>query len=168
MRALANWLDVCEWRAGGNGEALCRPIGELAPILLNRRYRQVKKWAKSFAEQSEEERHRLRINLKKLRYTTELVADLYEPEMTKDFVRSLKQLQDDLGDINDVSVARQIIANLADPDAPNTGIAHAGRRIIAWHTHRLAGNESILRRRLQQLLKTEPFWTAGLHQSPAT
>ncbi len=100
--------------------------------------------ADAFGEK--EERHRLRINVKKLRYTTELLGDLYEPESTKDFIRKLKQLQDDLGEINDMSVARDIIASLADPDAPNTGIDHAGRRIIAWHKRRLAGNEPIVRR----------------------
>ena len=118
VRALANWLDGCEWRAGGDAEALRRPIGELAPILLSRRHRQAKKHGASFAKQSEEERHRLRITLKKLRYTAELVGDLYEPATTKEFIRHLKQLQDDLGDINDVSVARDIVASLADPHAP--------------------------------------------------
>ena len=90
------------------------------------------------------------------------MGDLYEPATTKEFIRRLKQLQDDLGDINDVWVARDIVASLADPNAPNTGIDHAGRRIIAWHTRRLAGNEPMLRQRLRQLLKTEPFWTRPL------
>jgi len=158
VRALADWLDGCGWRAGGDAVALNRPIGELAPVLLGRRYRQARKRGASFAKQSEEERHRLRITLKKLRYTTELLGDLYEPETTKAFIQRFKQLQDDLGDINDVSVARDIITSLADPGASNTGIDQAGRRIIAWHKRRLAGNEPALRRRLRDLLKTEPFW----------
>ena len=116
-------------------------------------------------EQSEEERHRLRITLKKLRYTAELLGNLYEPATTMEFIRLLKQLQDDLGDINDVWVARDIVASLADLHAPNTGIDHAGRRIIAWHKRRLAGNEPMLRRRLRRLLKTEQFWIRPLLSS---
>ena len=158
VQALANWLDGREWRAGGDAEALRRPIGELAPILLSRRHRQAKKRGKLFDEQSEEERHRLRIALKKLRYIAELLGSLYEPSTTMGFIRLLKELQDDLGDLNDVRVARDIVASLADPNAPNTGIDHAGRRIIAWHTRRLARNEPKLRRRLGKLRETEPFW----------
>jgi CHAD domain-containing protein len=74
------------------------------------------------------------------------------------FIRLLKELQDDLGDLNDVRVARDIVASLADPKSPDTGIRHAGRCIIAWHRRRLACNGPKLRRRVQQLLKTEPFW----------
>jgi CHAD domain-containing protein len=159
VRALADWLEGCKWRAGDDAEALRRPIGELAPILLTRRYRQAKKLGKSFAKQSEEERHQLRIALKKLRYTAELLSDLYQPATTAAFIRRLKQLQDDLGDLNDVRVARDIVASLANPNAPKTGIPHAGRRIIAWHRRRLAGNEPQLRRRRRRLLKTKPFWT---------
>jgi triphosphatase len=162
VRSLANWLDGCEWRSDGDPAALLRPIGELAPLLLNRRHRQVLKRAASFVKQSEEERHRLRITLKKLRYAAELVGDLYEPVATKEFIRSLKQLQDDLGDINDVSVARDMLASLADPALPNIGIDHAGRRIIAWHTRRLAGNEPMLRKRVRHLRKMEPFWMRPL------
>ena len=130
----------------------------MAPILLSRRHHQAKKRGKSFAEQSEEERHRLRIALKRLRYTAELLSNLYEPAKTVGFIRHLKQLQDDLGDLNDVRVARDIVASLADTNAPNTGIDHAGRRILAWHRRRLARNGPKLKRRLQQLFETEPFW----------
>ena len=158
MGALANWLEGREWRVGDDAGALRRPIGELAPILLSRCHRQAKKRGESFARQSEEERHRLRITLKKLRYAAELLGNLYEPGKTVEFIRRLKQLQDDLGDLNDLRVARAIVASLADPDAPNTGIDHAGRRIIAWHTRRLARTEPKLKRRLRKLLKTEPFW----------
>jgi CHAD domain-containing protein len=85
VQALASWLDGCEWRAGGDAEALLRPIGELAPILLSRCHRQAKKRGKLFDQQSDEERHRLRIALKKLRYTAELLSNLHEPAKTVEF-----------------------------------------------------------------------------------
>ena len=158
VRALVHWVDRREWRAGADAATLCRPIGELAPILLSRRHRQAKKHGKSFARQAEEERHRLRLTLKKLRYTAELLGNLYEPATIMEFIRHLKQLLDDLGEINDVWVARNIVASLADLHAPPTEIDDAGRRIIAWHKRRLAGNEAILRERLRRFLKTEHFW----------
>lgn len=165
VRTLADWLEGREWRSGGDAVALLRPIGELAPLLLSRRHRQAQKQGASFAKRSEEARHQLRITLKKLRYTAELVGDLYEAATAKEFIRSLKQLQDDLGDINDVSVARGIVASLPNLDRPNIGIDHAGRRIIAWHKRRLAGNEPMLRKRVRRLLKIEPFWMCPLLSS---
>ena len=64
-RTLANWVAGCEWRAGGDVELLRRPIGELAPILLARCHRQIRKRGGSFTQLSEEDRHRLRIDLKR-------------------------------------------------------------------------------------------------------
>jgi CHAD domain-containing protein len=158
VRALTKWFERCGWRVDGDGQELQRPIGELAPILLDRVRRQARKRGKGFAGQSEEQRHRLRIAMKKLRYACELLAVLYDPVESKRFIQRLKRLQDDLGDINDVHVGREIVVGLAEPGAPETGIALAGRRMFAWHARRLADNEPRLRRRLQQLLETKPFW----------
>jgi CHAD domain-containing protein len=100
----------------------------------------------------------LRIALKKLRYSAELLSGLYEPAETRQFVQRLKRLQDDLGDINDVRVARDIVGTLARPGSRKTGIGHAGRRLIAWHERRLAKSEPQLRQHLDELITAEPFW----------
>jgi CHAD domain-containing protein len=155
--AMLRWFDGGAWREGGDIEELQRPIGELAPILLERCRHRARKLSKHFARQSVEERHRLRIALKKLRYAAELLGSLYDPAATKQFVQRLKRLQDDLGNINDVRVGGDIVASLAGP-VRATGIGHAGRRVLAWHKHRLADNEPQLRQHLHQLVEAEPFW----------
>jgi CHAD domain-containing protein len=48
--------------------------------------------------------HRLRIDCKKLRYLLEFFRSLFEPERVLPFIRSLKRLQDHLGDFNDLAV----------------------------------------------------------------
>ena len=115
--------------------------------------RRAKKRSKGFSDQTDEERHQLRIALKKLRYAAEVLGSLYDPAETKEFNQRVKRLQDDLGYINDVRVGRDIVANLAGGEA-RTGIGYAGRRMLAWHKRRLADNEPQLRRHLQQLLKS--------------
>jgi len=122
----------------------------------------VKKRSKGFSDQTEEERHQIRIALKELRYAAELLGSLYEPAETREFNQRVKRLQDDLGDINDVRVGRDIVASLAGSDVTRTGIGYAGRRILAWHQRRLAANEPQLRRHVKQLLKSEPFWRGNL------
>jgi triphosphatase len=155
MQCLRRWFDNCGWRERGHGEDLYRPIDGVAERVLQRRWRVAKKRGKGFATQSPDERHRLRIALKKLRYTTESLASLYSPEKTDLFVRGLKRLQDDLGHANDLRVAHEILAELAPRAGP---IAEAGRQVLGWHEERLDKNEPKLRNHLHELFATEPFW----------
>jgi triphosphatase len=158
VQALLRWFDRCEWRAGHALSDLRRPIAELAPILLNRCLDRVKKRGKHFAKQSAKQRHRLRIELKKLRYAAELLGSLYDPANTRHFVQRLERLQDSLGDINDVRVGRKFVAKRVGLGARATGIGGAGHRVLAWHKDRLADDEPQLRDHLHQLFKAKPFW----------
>jgi triphosphatase len=155
--ALLRWFDGRDWRLAGDDQTLDRPIEEIAPLLLDRCRKQAEKRSKGFAGQSARKRHRLRIALKKLRYATELLGGLYDPGETRHFVQRLKRLQDDLGDINDVRVGRGIVAALARPGSRST-VAHAGRRMLAWHKQRLARNEHRLRHHLGELRGASRFW----------
>ena len=157
LLALLRWLDGDDWCSEG-GEALRQPVENLAPFLLDRCRAQAEKRAKHFADQTATKRHKLRIALKKLRYTAELFAGLYETGATKLFIQRLKRLQDDLGDANDVRVARDIVDSLTPSGRRATGIAHAGRRMLAWHKERIAKNEANLRQHLDELLAAPAFW----------
>jgi triphosphatase len=161
LLALLRWLDGGDWHAAGD-VASREPIEALAPMLLDRCRAQAERRAKDFAKQSPEKRHRLRIALKKLRYAAELLGGLYDVSETRQFVQHLKRLQDDLGDANDVSVARDIVESLA-PSNRATGTAHAGRRMLAWHKRRIAKNEPNMRHHLHELLAAEPFWREMSH-----
>jgi triphosphatase len=157
LLALLRWLDGNDWRHAGD-EALRQPIAVIAPALLDRCRAQAEKRAKDFAHQSAKKRHKLRIALKKMRYAAELFAGLYDVAEARQFIQRLKRLQDDLGDANDVRVARDIVASLAPPGRRSTGIAHAGRRILEWHRRRIAKNEPNLRHHVDEMLTAEPFW----------
>jgi inorganic triphosphatase YgiF len=157
MLALLRWFDGREWRRDGDGEALGRPIEEIAPLLLERCRRKAEKRGRDFAGQSPRQRHQLRIALKKLRYTAELLGSLYDPGKTRQFVQRLKRLQDELGDTNDVRVGRGIITGLARPGS-RSRVARAGRRVLAWHRRRLGRNEHRLRQHLSELRNTDRFW----------
>ena len=157
LLALLRWLDGEDWLIG-SADALRQPIETLVVTLLDRCRHQAEKRSKGFADQSAKKRHRLRIALKKLRYAAELFGGLYDPAETRQFIQRLKRLQDDLGDANDVRVARDIVVSLAAPGRRSTGIAHAGRRMLAWHKRRIVKNEPNLRRHLDELLAAEPFW----------
>jgi len=130
----------------------------LAAQVLDRRLDIVKRRSEDFPDQYPEQRHRLRIALKKLRYASEALTKLYDPEKVRPFVRRLKQLQDDLGEISDVRVAHHIVAELSGPDAE--AVVQAGKRLVAWHEEGLEDHESSLRSRVRELLQMQPFWLA--------
>lgn len=167
---LLRWFDRRGWEAGEDTEELRQPISDVAPVLLERCRYKVKRRAGHFARQSPHARHRLRIALKKLRYTTEALAPLYDHDDTHIFVQRLKRLQDDLGSANDLHVGQTIVTALARaaatptaaaagvPQRGSTGIALAGRRVLAWHKRRLAANAAQVRQDLEELLETRPFW----------
>lgn len=68
---------------------------------------------------TEDERHRFRILVKKLRYGAEFFGPLYRrPEKTRRFARRLEKLQDHLGYLTDAQTAERILGPLvANPGA---------------------------------------------------
>ena len=61
-----------------------------------------------------EARHHLRIKAKKARYTAELFSDLFgHPRRQRRFNKALKDLQDALGELNDIHVAQDLAQRLA-------------------------------------------------------
>lgn len=157
LLALLRWFDGGDWHLAA-AAALHEPIEILAPELLDRCRAKAEKRARHFSDQSAKKRHRLRIALKKLRYAAELFAPLYARPETRQFIHRLKKLQDDLGAANDVQVGRDIAKSLAAPGRRSIGVAHAGRRLIAWHKHRIEKIEPQVREHLEELLAAEPFW----------
>ena len=92
---------------------------------------------RDFASLDSEARHRLRILGKKLRYATEFFESLFPAERTQPFLKALKALQDDLGAMNDIEVARTLTLGLARNAGGKTRrlrLSYAGGLVIGWHT----------------------------------
>ena len=89
-----------------------------------------------FSRQSPEERHRLRIALKKVRYALEMLGQLYDPKKTGQLLRAAKRLQEELGAVNDLSMSRDLVAELARNGAA-AAIAKAGDTVLDWHAQQL-------------------------------
>src|SRR5215472_7192771 len=154
---LFRWCETCGWRYDRT-EPSEPPVGETAACMLQRRWRVAKKRGEDFAAQSPSERHRLRIALKKLRYTAEALSSFYPSEQVASFAARLKRLQDDLGHANDVRVGHEILGALASDTDSGSGLAEAGRQMLAWHEQRLLKTEPKMRKHLRELFETEPFW----------
>src|SRR5215472_17443988 len=159
MLRLSHWFEARGWREGPAARTalLTSPIGDLAPHLLDRRWREVRKRSKRFGRLTAPQRHKLRIAGKKLRYTLEVLGNLFDQDDLQRFMKRLKRLQDDLGYANDVRVAHDILRELC-AGARRSPVAHAGARLFEWHEQALAKAERKLRRRLDRVNRATPFW----------
>jgi inorganic triphosphatase YgiF len=138
------------------------PIADCADALLRRQHRKAMKAGKHVARLSETERHTLRKRLKKLRYSAELLAGLYDERAAKRYLKRLKALLDRLGTLNDLTVAEPRLHDAADE---SKGQARKRDRQAAdalerhWrkrHDKLLAG----LPRAWRKLERTAAFWPA--------
>ena len=155
---LSQWFASRGWRnqpVSEQSALLMAPIETVAPTLIGRRYKKVKKSADGFAQLTLERRHEFRIAVKKLRYATEGFKDLFDGQKVAEFVRLLKPLQDDLGYINDVRVANELLTGL---QISNAGIACAAGVVLGWHDRGFADTDRKLRRHVRKFREARPFW----------
>jgi inorganic triphosphatase YgiF len=161
MLRLLRWLEASGWRAhsaSDEPDPMTSPIGAIAPGLLDRRRRKVKQRGKGFGGLAPRERHKLRIAVKKLRYTVELFGSLFDRDGLERFVGRLKRLQSDLGYANDVRVAHEFVTELFAEIEPRSPAAHAWVAVLEAHDQMLASGERKLRRHRRQLNDAPPFW----------
>ncbi|HVI04718.1 MAG TPA: CHAD domain-containing protein, partial [Sphingomicrobium sp.] len=105
---LVAWSMLGKWREAG---AALYPFEPYASRRIDRLWHRISH-AGDVNAMDEEERHRLRIGIKKLRYALEFMDLIYvgESERKKKFANSVEQLQEALGHLNDVVVARTLVA----------------------------------------------------------
>jgi triphosphatase len=161
MLRLLGWFEGAGWRrhsASYELDPMSSPIGGIAPDLLDRRRRKVRRRGKGFGSLAPRERHKLRIAVKKLRYTIELFGSLFDKDRLETFVGRLKRLQSDLGYANDIRVAHEFVTELFAQIDPRSPAAHAWVAVLEAHNQTLAGREQNLRRHRRRLNDAAPFW----------
>jgi triphosphatase len=161
MLPLLRWFEASGWRGhsvSDEPDAMTSPIGAIAPGVLDRRRRKVRQCGKGFGSLAPRERHKLRIAVKKLRYTVELFGGLFDNDGLERFVGRLKRLQSDLGYANDVRGAHEFVTELFAQIEPRSPAAHAWVAVLEAHDQMIAGRERKLRRHRRRLNDAAPFW----------
>lgn len=91
-----------------------RPLLEVASERIWKMWRRVFKRGRAIDEETPAEAlHSLRIDCKKLRYLLEFFRSLYAEKEVARLVKSLKKLQDNLGDFNDLEVQQETLQSFA-------------------------------------------------------
>ncbi len=158
---LVAWLDSGAWRAL---PAAAVPAEDFASETLDRFRARVKKRGRHLDRLDPEERHRVRIAAKKLRYGADFFASLYTGKKArkrhKSFAAALSDLQDHLGALNDLATAHTVMADLAGADGARTDGATAFAAGLTAADNE-AQSEDLLAKAAEaheDLVDVKPFW----------
>ncbi|HEY6095042.1 MAG TPA: CHAD domain-containing protein [Gallionellaceae bacterium] len=132
------------------------PLHQFARAVLRRHSKRTHRLHLQLAQApSPEQLHRLRIACKKLRYSAELFASLYRHHGVKRYLASLSAVQDMLGYLNDIHVARRLLAQVGSGKRHETCVLIQG-----WVEHDYARHLQALRKVWRQLERQPEFWAA--------
>src|SRR6516225_5228464 len=161
-------LDTAAWIETGDWTHNQRPFAAEAAEQLRRQWKKILKSGKHLDRLDPQHRHKLRIQAKKLRYAAEFFGPAFRRKRAtrrrKDFVASLEQLQDALGELNDIAVNEKLLEQLGDGE--DAGTKRHGGRIRKAFVDRLSGREEGLiapvlkeaERAYSAFAKAKPFW----------
>lgn len=162
MLELLIWVEAGPWTTS---EATARARGESitrrAAKDLERRRRKIVRRGRRLRELEPEQRHKLRIEAKKLRYGADVFARLYDHEKrARAFVDHLKSLQDALGDLNDIVVGERLVhETVARAAAPHVAEpAFVAGRISAAQASRVEPLIERAKSALDAFGDAQPFW----------
>lgn len=133
MTRLNTWLTGRGWRRG-DVRARRRSAESFARAVLNRRLAKIASNTKSIENMRAAKLHRLRIAVKKLRYGFEFFHAALPQKRTTRASLLLKGLQDSLGYVNDLDVAKRMLTMLSEhaaDDQTRLAIIRGGRRLTA-------------------------------------
>jgi triphosphatase len=161
---IASWLHVGLWTnpqddlVADQGDV---PIELFASEQLTRRWRKIRKKGRTLAELDARDRHKLRIQAKKLRYAVEFFASLFTTkravERRTQFLAVLERLQDGLGDLNDIAVHEKRIAAMGRRSRRASRVFAAG--LLTGHEEaRVEAAMTSAREACADLAKVKPFW----------
>jgi CHAD domain-containing protein len=160
LLGLGEWIETRGWRSDVSPETLgqlAEPAIDFAANVLQARHAKVQKRGRHFKSLTPHQRHRLRLALKKLRYSADFLLPLYGGRKSaKKYARKLAHLQQQLGGYNDMATTAGLLAELG---TESTDGAIAAAAITGWQAHAMNGVEAPLRKAWRGFVDATPPWT---------
>jgi triphosphatase len=158
---LGAWIETRGWRSDVPPESLgqlAEPAANFARRLLSGQHAKVLKRGRHFKSLEPDQRHRLRLAVKKLRYIAEFLLPLSGPRKpAKRFADKLADLQEELGAYNDMATTAKLLAGFGTASLEG---GHAGAAITGWQAHAMVGGEPRLRQAWSDFSRTKAPWLA--------
>ena len=112
----AEWIAIRDWRTQSEEMLHEQSSRDFASGVFDKFWKKVAKGGNNLIGADDETRHKVRIAAKKLRYAAEFFEPLYnnkaEAKRHRRFIEAMKVLQDQLGALNDIATAPDMLAAL--------------------------------------------------------
>lgn len=148
---ISNWIQRQEWRNTlftGDTHRLREPLNAFVREMLKNDQKRLIKRGSQLKGATPESRHRVRIAAKKMRYDTEFFQSLLPKKEVTSYVKELSALQDNLGWLNDVAVADNLLKDL---QSGQTELAENAAFIRGYLSARIDMDEKGLHKLWKQL-----------------
>ena len=164
LLTLGSWLVGRKWRdqpLTPESAQLYEPVIGLSDAVITRYHKKVCQGGRAIEKASDDKRHRLRIDVKKLRYATDFFYALYPQKKMAPYADSLRRIQSALGHFNDIVVAKKLIGCLVQSSRRNEAlpIEFVGGIVVGWHGHAILKFNDRLGDDLRDFVKCKPFWS---------
>lgn len=144
-------LEVSRWLADPGDATDDDSLEDFAARLLRRRHQRLAADLERLAEADMAERHRARIDAKRLRYVVEGLAPALDALAARRYARQLSRLQDALGSANDAVAGEWLLQTLRPAAALGALAKH-------WLARRIREETSKLPRLASEITGARPFW----------
>jgi len=157
-------IEGCVWRREQeSATGFVTRVEKVAADTLDKRMKKVRKRAHHLKSLNRDECHKLRIALKKTRYSAEFFRPLHDEKDAKRFLKQLSKMQDILGALNDVEAARLTLAHLIETDARagddiGRDLHFAAGIVYGWHLDRATSRARKSVERWEKIDETRPYW----------
>jgi inorganic triphosphatase YgiF len=155
------WIEAGPWSAAeATARPRRRPVRKFAERELTRRRRKIVRRGAHLRDLDPAARHKLRIEAKKLRYAADAFVGLFErPKRARAFLAALKELQDALGDLNDIVVGERLAHEAAaSPGRAEMDSAFVAGRITGAQKARIAPLTDRAEAAISAFGDARPFW----------
>ena len=150
-RRVLAWAEAAPWRSHADPD---QPVAAFARRALRRLQDRLCEDADGVDWRDAAQRHRVRVKVKRLRYGCECFAAAYEKRKVRPYLKRLRKLQQVLGEMNDITVQRALLQQLARDARLRRPVA-ALRRVLSARERGLTG-EAV--QAWNGFESTKPFW----------
>jgi triphosphatase len=167
------WIETGSWSTDADaGRTLLRqrPVAVHAAEQIGKRRKRCRKFERDLRSLTDADRHRVRISVKKLRYTVEFFESLYasgaKHRQMKKLLRACQRVQDSFGALNDLAVRRELFAKFVL--VKKTGAlarAFSAGMLLGEQEHEVAALKKKASRGWKAIHKAKPFWKISATQA---
>lgn len=158
----ALWILAAEWSDAG-GDAPAQPHADIRTFAareLTRLKKRLVRKLERIADYDAASRHKLRIDVKRLRYASDALVRLFPSRIKrrKRFDHTLRRLQDTLGRMNDLVVQSRIAADAVAAEGAAGAVLFSFGDFLGFERARGEDSEAVVRRLAKGLARAKPYW----------